>query len=400
MDEDANAELIIGFAARGDGLTASGRFVAGAVPGDHVTDLAEIIPGPNRQTPPCRHFGRCGGCQLQHVTDEAYAGFVRDRITSALVGQKVAIPEIRTPHLSPAHARRRVALRALKAGKHIQLGFAEGASHKLIDLAECPVMARELFMLLGPLKRLLLLILKDRRPTDIRMTIADQGVDLLIAGGEADGLEAIEALSDFARTHKLARLSLDEGYGPQVRWEPEPVTVTFGGLAVPLPEAAFLQATTDGEAALVAAVTEAVGDAAECADLFAGLGTFTFALPGKIHAVEGARDAILALQQAANRGLRAVTVEHRDLFRRPIPTADLNRFDAIVIDPPRAGAKEQVEEIAASRVPIIASLSCNPATFARDARILIGGGYQLDWIAPVGQFRWSNHVELAARFSR
>jgi 23S rRNA (uracil1939-C5)-methyltransferase len=156
----------------------------------------------------------------------------------------------------------------------------------------------------------------------------------------------------------------------------------------------------DGEVALVAAVKEAVGDAAEAADLFAGLGTFTFALPGKVHAVEGARDAILALQQAANRGLRPVTVEHRDLFRRPIPAADLARFDAVVIDPPRAGAKEQIEELAASRVPIIASISCNPATFARDARILIGGGYQLDWIKPVGQFRWSNHVELAARFSR
>ncbi len=395
-----NAELIIGFAARGDGLTASGRFVAGAVPGDYVTDLAEIIPGPNRQEPPCRHFGRCGGCQLQHVNDATYASFVTDRIVSALKAQKVALPEIRTPLLSPAFARRRVALRALKAGKHIQLGFAEGASHKLIDLAECPVMASELFAMIAPLKRLLMLILKDRRPADIRMTLADQGIDLLIAGGEAEGLEAIEALSDFARVHKLARLSLDEGYGPQVRWEPEPVTVTFGGLAVALPEAAFLQATRDGEAALVAAVKEAVGDAEEAADLFAGLGTFAFALPGKVHAVEGARDAILALQQAANRGLRPVTVEHRDLFRRPIPTADLARFDAVVIDPPRAGAKEQVEEFAASRVPIIASISCNPSTFARDARILIGGGYQLDWIKPVGQFRWSNHVELAARFSR
>ena len=395
-----NSELITGFAARGDGLTASGRFVSGAVPGDYVTDLADIIPGPNRQDPPCRHFGRCGGCQLQHVNDATYAGFVTDRIVSALKTQKVALPEMRTPHLSPAFARRRVALRALKAGKHIQLGFAEEASHKLIDLAECPVMAPELFAIIAPLKRLLMLILKDRRPADIRMTVADQGIDLLIAGGEAEGLAAIEALSDFARVHTLARLSLDEGYGPQVQWEPEPVTITFGRVSVALPEAAFLQATQDGEAALVAAVAEAVGGAAEAADLFAGLGTFTFALPGKVHAVEGARDEILALQHAANRSLRAVSVEHRDLFRRPIPAADLARFDAVVIDPPRAGAKEQVEELAASRVGIIASISCNPATFARDARILVGGGYKLDWIQPVGQFRWSNHVELAAQFSR
>jgi 23S rRNA (uracil1939-C5)-methyltransferase len=395
-----NAELITGFATRGDGMTASGRYVAGAVPGDTVDDHGDIIPGPNRQTPPCPHFGRCGGCQFQHVKDEIYAGFITDRIVAALVAQKVPLPDIRVPYLSPPFARRRVALRAIKAGKHIQIGFAEGASHKLVNLSACPVMARELFALIAPMKKLLLDILPDRRPADIRMTLTDQGIDLLIAGGEAEGLAGVEAITDFARAHKLARLSLDEGYGPQVRWEPEPVTVTFGGVAVAMPDAAFLQATVDGEQTLVAAVRKAVGDAQETADLFSGLGTFTFALPGKVHAAEGARDAILSLQLAANRHLRPVTVEHRDLFRRPIPAADLKRFDAVVIDPPRAGAKEQVEELSRSAVPVIASVSCNPATFARDARILIGGGYKIDWIAPVGQFRWSTHVELAARFIR
>jgi 23S rRNA (uracil1939-C5)-methyltransferase len=136
------------------------------------------------------------------------------------------------------------------------------------------------------------------------------------------------------------------------------------------------------------------------ADLFAGLGTFTFACGGKVHAVEGARDAIVALQQAANRAGRPITSEHRDLFRRPLTAKELNHFDAVIIDPPRTGAKEQCDQLAASTVPVIASISCNPATFARDAKILIDGGYRMEWIRPIGQFRWSTHVELAARFVR
>jgi 23S rRNA (uracil1939-C5)-methyltransferase len=212
----------------------------------------------------------------------------------------------------------------------------------------------------------------------------------------AQGLAQAEALSEFARANGLARLALDDGYGPQTLWEPAPVTVTLGGVAVALPHGAFLQATDDGEAALVAAVREAVGEAGTIADLFAGLGTFALSLRGRIYAAEGARDAVLALK-AAGRGL---FVEHRDLFRRPLETAELDRFDAIVLDPPRAGAKEQVARLAAARVGRIAYVSCNPATFARDAAVLAAGGYRPDWVKPVGQFRWSTHVELAACFSR
>jgi 23S rRNA (uracil1939-C5)-methyltransferase len=232
------------------------------------------------------------------------------------------------------------------------------------------------------------------------MTLADQGIDLLLSGIEAEGLDAIEALSAFAATHGLARLSVDEGYGPSPRWEPEPVSVTLGGIAVGLPEGAFLQATADGEAALVSAVQEALGDVAPVADLFAGLGTFAFSLPGKVHAVEGARDAILSLASAAGRNARSVTTEHRDLFRRPLVAKELAGFGGVVIDPPRAGAREQTAELAGSAVPRIAFVSCNPATFARDARLLVDGGYALDWIRPVGQFRWSTHVELVAAFRR
>jgi 23S rRNA (uracil1939-C5)-methyltransferase len=167
-----------------------------------------------------------------------------------------------------------------------------------------------------------------------------------------------------------------------------------------LPEGSFLQATSEGEAALVAAVKQIVSGASEVADLFAGLGTFAFAVGGNIHAVEAARDMVLSLQSAANFAKRTITSEHRDLYRRPLTPAELNRFDAVILDPPRAGAQEQVAALAKSTVPRIAYVSCNPGTFARDAKTLIEAGYSLNDITPVGQFRWSTHVELVANFSR
>lgn len=393
-------ETIIRLAARGDGVTASGRYIALAAPGDLVAEDGQISPGPHRLDPPCRHFPDCGGCQLQHVDDAALAPFLIDRIESALAAQGIVGVTLRPPHLSPAQSRRRVSLRAERRGKQILLGFNAAKSNRVIDLGQCPVMHPALEALIKPLRALLLTLVPDRRSANVRMTLADQGVDLLLAGVEAEGLAAAEALTVFAETHKLARLSLDEGFGPTARWEPEPVTVTLGAVPVALPEGAFLQATSDGEAALVAAVQEATLGARKIADLFAGLGTFALALDGQVMAAEGARDALLALQLAANRARRPISVAHRDLFRRPFQAAELVGFEAVVLDPPRAGAKEQVAELAGSIVPRIAYVSCNPATFARDAAVLISGGYKLDWVQPVGQFRWSTHVELAAAFSR
>jgi 23S rRNA (uracil1939-C5)-methyltransferase len=218
-----------------------------------------------------------------------------------------------------------------------------------------------------------------------------------------EGLAAIEALNDFAAEHRLARLSVDDGYGAQPRWEPDPVTVTLGGTAVPFPAGAFLQATADGEAALVAAVEAIVGDAALVADLFAGLGTFALPLSDgrRVYAAEGARDAALGLKAAADRTQRTIAVDHRDLFRRPLDIPEIDRFEALVLDPPRAGAREQMVALAAStKLRRIAYVSCNPSTFARDARILVEGGWRLERITPVGQFRWSTHVELVAAFER
>jgi 23S rRNA (uracil1939-C5)-methyltransferase len=395
----AMTDTIVRLAARGDGVTASGAFFARTVPGDVIAADGSVTRGADHIDPACRHFGTCGGCQLQHVSDAAYAQYMIDRISEALHAQGLPIPEIRLPYLSPPATRRRAAFTAERKGKLVRLGFNEAGSHQLVDISMCPVLDPRLFALTGPLRGFLRDVMKERKRVSVRMTLADQGVDLMIGGVEAEGLAAIEAMTSFAQKHSLARLTVDEGYGPSTRWEPEPVTITLGGVAVSLPEGAFLQATADGEAALVRAVSEALEGADETADLFAGLGTFAFALPGKVHGVEGARDALLALHSSAKRAGRPISVEHRDLFRRPLTTQELNRFDGVVIDPPRAGAKEQIAELAASNVARIASVSCNPATFARDAKMLADGGYRLDWIQPVGQFRWSTHTELAARFS-
>jgi 23S rRNA (uracil1939-C5)-methyltransferase len=395
-----SATSIVRLAARGDGVTADGRHVPLAAPGDMIGEDGAIRPGPHRVEPPCRHFPRCGGCQLQHIDDASYADFLRDRIIGAFHAQGLDAPEIRPAHLSPARSRRRVALRAERKGRRVVLGFNEASSHSIIDMRQCEIMAPALFALIEPLRQLLVKLVPDRRSAAVQMTLIDQGVDLAIEKVNADGLEAAEALTSFAEAHRLARLSIDQGFGPEVRWEPEPATVTLGRVPVGFPIGGFLQATSDGEAVLTAVVQDAIGDAEIVADLFAGLGTFALAIKGRLLAAEGARNAALALKIAAGRVQRAVTVEHRDLFRRPLAVAELDRFDAIVLDPPRAGAREQVVELAKAQVERIAYVSCNPATFARDAKTLIHGGYHLSWVQPVGQFCWSTHAELVGAFIR
>ena len=391
---------IASLAARGDGIGEDGRYYPLTAPGDQILADGGVEPGSHHIEPACRHFGTCGGCQLQHVDDAAYSGFLIDRIASALAGQGLVAPSFGVPHISSANTRRRVSLAAENAKGGVHIGFNEAGSHRLIDLAECPVMHPSLFVLLQPLRGLFASLLPQRRRGSVRMTIVDQGVDMLIAGVEVEGLAATETIGAFAKKHGLARISIDEGFGPTAWWEPEPVTITLGDARVPMPEGAFLQATKDGENALVESVRAFVSGSKAPVDLFAGLGTFALSIAGRVHAVEGARDAVLALQAAANRAGRPIETEHRDLFRRPLSTAELARFDAVILDPPRAGAKEQIAELAASSVPHIAYVSCNPSTFARDAKSLIDGGYRLEAIKPVGQFRWSTHVELAASFRR
>jgi 23S rRNA (uracil1939-C5)-methyltransferase len=395
-------DLIVRIAARGDGVTADGRYFALSAPGDRIAQDGRILPGPHHADPPCRHFPTCGGCELQHVDDPSYADFVTARVVGALKGQGVEPGEILPAHISPPHARRRASLRASRQGRKVIIGFAESGSHALVDLSMCSILDPRLFALIAPLRTLCLSILPDRRAAHVRMSLTDQGIDLLLEGVSVEGLAADEALLSFAQDHALARLTIDEGDGPQTRWEPEPVTISFGGVAVNFPPYSFLQATPDGEAALLGDVQSALPAEGAVADLFCGLGTFALAIGRKrpVYAAEAARELVLSLKSAGNRAQRRMVADHRDLFRRPLTPEEANRFAAVVIDPPRAGAKEQVLQLAASTVPVIAYVSCNPGSFARDAAHLIAGGYRLESVRPVGQFRWSTHVELVGIFRR
>jgi 23S rRNA (uracil1939-C5)-methyltransferase len=395
----SETEEIVRVAAKGDGVTASGKHVAFSAPGDTVGAHGSLLPGPHHAVPPCRHFGTCGGCQLQHLDEESLATFVRGRVAYAAEGQGL-VPETVAPvHLSPPRTRRRATLHAANGGGRPLIGFREAGSHRIVDMRECHVLAPELFALVEPLRRML----GGRRgkyALGIDLTLVDQGVDCAISGMELDGLEQTEALLEFCREQRLARLMLDHGFGPETFWEPEPVTVTLSGVPVTFPSGAFLQATRDGEAALVGAAREWMADAARVADLFAGLGTFAFALDTPVLAAEAARDAYLACRQAAARAQRPIEAVHRDLFRNPMRTHELRGFDAVLLDPPRAGAREQIAQIAQSQVSRVVYISCNPSSWARDAAMLMEAGYRLAELRPVGQFRWSTHVELASLFVR
>lgn len=395
------SEPIIRLAAKGDGVTASGRHVTGAVPGDVIDEAGAITPGPHHISPVCRHFAQCGGCQLQHADDGVLAGFVADRVVNAARGQGIEPGEVLPVHLSPPHSRRRAGLHALRTAKGAVLGYREGGSHRVVDLAECPVLHPQLAALIAPL-RAFVAAHGPKGMVGIDLTLADQGVEASLSHFPIDGLGPTEAALDFARNQGLARFSFDQGYGPETVWEPVPVSVTLGGVAVGLPPGAFLQATQDAESRMVADAAAWLGDARMVADLFAGLGTFAFGLRQgrKVLAVEAEQAAHLACKTAGTRTGGQVLALHRDLFRAPFQPAELNRFDAVLLDPPRAGARAQVAEIAASTLARVVYVSCNPSSWARDAAVLAGAGFRLAKLRPVGQFRWSTHVELVSLFER
>lgn len=394
-------EVIVRIAAKGDGLTTSGRHVSGSVPGDLIAEDGSITRGPHHVDPPCRHFPQCGGCQLQQADEAALAQFVSDRVAFAADSQGLEPDTLAPPHLSPPRTRRRATLHARRMGKKIAIGFREGGSHRIIDMAECHILAPELFALVDPLRELLGKW-DGKLATDIQLTRVANGVAAEIKGIAPESLQQTEALLDFAREQTLARLSIDEGFGAEPLWEPNPAQVVLGGVPVAFPHGAFLQPTEDGEAALLAAAEEWCSGARIIADLFAGLGTFAFALagPAKVLAAEADRAAHLACQAAARQTGVPVHTLHRDLFRDPLTADEISKFDCILLDPPRAGARNQIDRIAESTVSRVVYISCNPQSWARDARRLADAGFRLKELRPVGQFRWSTHVELASLFTR
>jgi 23S rRNA (uracil1939-C5)-methyltransferase len=395
------SDPIIRLAAKGDGVTASGRHVTGGVPGDAVDAEGNLVPGPHHIAPVCRHFATCGGCQLQQADDAVLADFVHDRVVNAAKGQGLEPAEVLPVHLSPPHTRRRAGLHGLRTAKGAVLGYREGGSHRVVDLAECPVLHPALAALIASL-RAFTAAHGPKAMVGIDLTLADQGIDVALTHFRLEGLGPTEAALDFARDNALARLTIDQGYGPETLWEPEPVTVTLAGVSVGLPPGAFLQATADAERRMVADAAAWLGDARLIADLFAGLGTFAFGLRAgrKVLAVEAERAAHLACKSAGALAGGQVLALHRDLFRSPLDPAELNRFDAVLLDPPRAGARAQVAEIAASTLARVVYVSCNPSSWARDAAVLAAAGFRLTKLRPVGQFRWSTHVELVSMFER
>lgn len=391
----------------GDGI-AGGVFIPRSLPGEEVEgDLAGdrlenvriVTPVADRVRPPCPHARTCGGCTMQHASDPLVARWKEGTVAGALAAQGLSAP-IRPILTSPPRSRRRATLSARRTKGGALLGFHARASDTLIPIPQCQLLHQDVMATFPGLEALTQIGGSRTAALSLTVTCSLGGPDVVVSGGKPlDGTLRLD-LARLAEAHGIARLTWE---GETVALRSHPVQA-MGPARVTPPPGAFLQATAHGEAALLAGVTEAVGEARRIADLFAGCGTFTLPLSQQagVHAVEGEAPMLAALDRAwrATPGLHRVTTEPRDLFRRPLEPDELRPFDAVVIDPPRAGAEAQAATLAASRVAVIAMVSCNPATFARDARILTQGGYRLDWVQPVDQFRWSPHVELVSRFAR
>ena len=391
---------------KGDGIATGPVFAPMTLPGEVITatpdgqrlrDIKIVSPSPDRISPPCPHYKSCGGCQLMHASDAFVRDWKNDAVTSALSahGLTARLCDI---HVSPDRSRRRATFSARRTKKGATAGFNARASDVIVEVPECLLLEPELVAALPVAKELAILGASRKSGLDVFVTTSTGGLDILVEGGKPlDGPLRI-SLAALAQAHDLARLTwADETI--VTRHAPEQ---DFDGIRVVPPPGAFLQATSEGETALRQAVLEIVSEARYVADLFSGCGTFALPLSRacKVHAVEGEAGMITALDKAwrGASGLKPVTTEVRDLYRQPLMPDELAPFDAVVIDPPRAGAEAQVSQIAQARVPVLAYVSCNPISFARDARHLVDNGYALNWIRAVDQFRWSSHVELIAEF--
>lgn len=382
--------------------TLPGEIVSGIAEGSRLTGIRIETPSQHRVQPPCRHYKSCGGCQLQHASDSFVAEWKTDVVRNALRAQGLET-EFRPIHTSPPRSRRRATLAVRRTKKGALAGFHGQASDVITEVPDCQLLEPALMAAIPVAEALALAGVSRKTPLAVTVTSSEAGLDMLVKNGKPlDGPLRIE-LAQLADKHRIARLTWDD---EPVAMEQPPVQ-PFGPALVCPPPGAFLQATRAGEAALLAGVLEITKGAKRIVDLFAGCGTFALPLAqaAEVHAVEGEREMVAALDAGWRKakGLKKVTTETRDLFRNPLLPEDLNpfgaAFDAAVIDPPRAGAEAQVAQLAKARTPVIAYVSCNPVSFARDAKTLVAAGYSLDWVQAVDQFRWSAHTELVARFT-
>jgi 23S rRNA (uracil1939-C5)-methyltransferase len=402
-------------AHRGDGVAetpAGPLYVPYTLPGETVD--VEAVPGhpdrrhllhvetasPDRIAPICQHFGVCGGCAIQHWTPAHYRDWKRDIVVAALqhTGIEAAVDELIDAH---GEGRRRATFHARRGDRDVvEIGFAALRAHHIIAIDRCPVLAPSLDGAIQAAWAVGEALGPQRKPLDIQTTASDAGIDMDVRGSGPLNPARMSRLADIAAKHRLARLTR---HGELVAQRSTP-TVMMGRARVALPPGAFLQATALGEMTLARLVDTQIGPAKLVADLFCGLGPFALRLAerARVRAFDADAPAIAALKHAADNtsGLKPVETEARDLFRRPLVGDEFKRLDAVVFDPPRQGAEAQARELAKSAVPVIVAVSCNPATFARDARILCDGGYRLTAVTPVDQFRHSAHVEIVARFTR
>jgi 23S rRNA (uracil1939-C5)-methyltransferase len=406
----ADAVEIESLGAKGDGVAEGGAlYVPYTLPGERVRvvrhgDRARaeeiLTASPARIKPVCPVFGTCGGCALQHATERFTALWKRDLIVATLAARGITEVAVRPTITSAPGSRRRITVTGRRTRKGVLIGFHGPASTDIVPIETCAVAEPALIAVLSRLDELVGLAASRKGEARLTLTLTNGGIDVAVTEAKPVTGPAQALLAGVAARAGIARLGWN---GEEVATMRAP-EVAMGRARVVPPPGGFLQPTRDGEAALVEAVGEAVGAAGRIADLFCGSGTFTLPLAeqAEIHAVDGVAEALVALDAAwrTTPGLKLVRCERRDLTHRPLLPAELKGVEAVVIDPPRAGARNQAEQLARSQVPRIASVSCNPATFARDARILIDSGYRLDWVQPVDQFRWSPHVELVAGFRR
>lgn len=391
---------------QGDGIAPGPIFVPGTLPGEVVEGEIEkgvmaapriLTPSDQRVKAPCRHAKSCGGCQLQHAHDDFVAEWKVGVVRHALSAHALEAP-FRPIATSSPQSRRRAAFSARRTKKGALAGFHMKGSDVIVSVPDCLLVDPKLAAALPLVEALAVLGSSRKGELSVLVTVSLDGLDVAVSGGKPLDAQLQSDLADLAREHDVARVA----WGDEVALTRRPPVQRMGRAEVVPPPGAFLQATPEGEAALLAGVREAVKGARHVVDLFAGCGTFSLPLAEdmRVHAVEGDRGMTAALDKGWRmaEGLKHVTHEARDLFRNPLLPEDLERFDAAVIDPPRAGAEAQVAELARTGIPRIAFVSCNPVTFARDAAALDAAGYVMDWLQVVDQFRWSTHVELVAAF--
>ncbi|MCF6099269.1 class I SAM-dependent RNA methyltransferase [Mesorhizobium muleiense] len=386
--ETETGELFIPFTLPGETVTAAREK-------DRATLMSVLEASALRIDPACRHFTECGGCAIQHLEAEAYHRWKRDKVAHALNSKGITCDIDALVPCAP-QTRRRVVFTARRSESGMLLGFVRALSSEIISIEECPISLPEIVAMLDRLRALAELVCATTKSFRMTVTATGSGLDVAVHESGKLGENQRRVASNFVIAQGLARLSIDG----EIIIEPKKPVVTFGSVAVAVPPGAFLQATEAAEQAMADIVGRHLARAKKVADLFAGCGSFALRLAARseVHAVEGDAAALSALDRAFRfaSGLKRVTSERRDLFRRPLTSRELNAFDGVIFDPPRAGAEDQSKQIARSDVPLVAAVSCNPVTLARDLRILLDGGYALKSVTPIDQFLWSPHVEAVA----